>query len=101
MLQRLADETELRRKDAEEDEEIEEDMGSPWMRFTTETSVGDGVVYWFNFKIRKLFTDPQYKHVLELELEERAAQSHKKQVNFLILRESDVLLQKFQIASWI
>lgn len=67
--QRLADETELRHKDTHEDEKVEEDMGTPWMRFSTEQ---DGIYYWFNFQNRKLYTDPQYKHILELELEERA-----------------------------
>ena len=116
--QRLADETELRRKDAFDDEEIEADMGTPvclpgdatlcldklssvdvymhmgthrsaifpynyspfsptnarfhncnthcqWMRFGTED---EGTYYWFNFQNRKLYTDPQYKHILHLEL---------------------------------
>jgi hypothetical protein len=76
--QQKAEETELKRKDALEDEEIEEDMGTPWMRFATEDG-GEGMMYWFNFQIRKLYTEPQYKHILELELEERAEAAQKQQ----------------------
>ena len=49
---------------------IQEEMGTSWMRFGTED---DGITYWFNFQKRKLYTDPQYKHILNLDLEERAA----------------------------
>lgn len=40
------------------------------MRFGTED---EGTYYWFNFQNRKLYTDPQYKHILHLELEVRAS----------------------------
>ena len=76
--ERKLQETELRRKDALEDEEIEEDMGTPWMRFTTEDG-GEGMIYWFNFQIRKLYTEPQYKHILAMELEERAEAAQKQE----------------------
>jgi hypothetical protein len=66
--QQLIDETELRRKDADDDEEIQMDMGTPWLRFGTED---EGTYYWFHFQTRKLYTDPQYKHILSLELDER------------------------------
>jgi len=38
------------------------------MRFGTQD---EDTYYWFNFKNRKLYTDPQYKHILHLELEVR------------------------------
>ena len=78
---RKAEENELRRKDAQE-EEHEDDMGTPWMRFEVEG--GEGVCYWYNFTgctsgKGKLYTELQYKHILELELEERAQQATKAQ----------------------
>ena len=75
---RKSEEAELRRQDTYEEEEVEEDLGSPWMRFEAEAA--DGLCYWFNFKIRKLYSDRQYKHILNLELEDRAAQSQKGQM---------------------
>ena len=43
-------------------------MQIQWMRFGTQD---EDIHYWFNFKNRKLYTDPQYKHILHLELEVR------------------------------
>lgn len=54
-------------------EEPDEDggMGNFWMRFTTDD---EDEVFWYNFADRKLFTDPQYNHILAMGLQDKRKQ---------------------------
>jgi len=86
----------MREREEDEDdprfrEEMEERMGTPWMRFTTDK---EGEFLWFNFKTRRLHTPQQYTVIMANELEERRRRVPREDPNKVAKLQMDLKVRR-------